>query len=179
MDFAPQDFINVVSSYLTWPDRRIICNNCDIFSRVHSDKLLITDIVKWSSSSQLIKMEELISNLFSSYVLIEHTSDLDGFDNNVISGPTVEGIIRIIESHMEMFRNKEMQITTDLTEKIDKVIIQMYINGNFETCQTHISIVSNEEDLIKIGSYLCNLKRRDVEIDTELVKYRLEHYGNK
>lgn len=179
MEFAPQDFINVISSYLTWPDRRIVCNNCDIFSRGHSDKLLVTDIVKWSSGSQLITMEELISNLFSSYVLIENASDLDGFNNSVIPGPTVEGIIRIIESHMEMFRNQRMQITADLTEKIDKVIIEMDIDNDYEKYQTCISIVSNEANLIAIGSYLCNLKYTNAEIDTESVKYRLEHYVNE
>jgi hypothetical protein len=44
MNNAPQDFVNLVSSYLPWIDRQMICNNSDLFNKAYSDKLLLADI---------------------------------------------------------------------------------------------------------------------------------------
>jgi hypothetical protein len=173
MEEAPQDFVNVVSSYLPWPERKMICDNSSIFSKAYSDKLFIADTVKWSLSSQTTSLEDLISSLCSSYALVQ-ISDFDGLNNSIIPNPLAESIIQLIQEEIDTFHGSAgLSIDADLSIQIDRLIINMYTIDQ----KTQISVVSDAENLTKIGTYLCKLRYDNVAIDVHSVKYSLSIWG--
>jgi hypothetical protein len=173
MEFASQDFVNLVSSYLPWPERRMVCDNSSIFSKAYSDKLFIADTVKLSLSSQTINLEDLVSGLFSSYALVE-ISDFDGPNNSIIPNPLAESIIQLIQEEIDTFDGSTgLSIDADLSIQIDRLIIDMYTTDQ----KTQISVVSDAENLTRIGTYLCKLKYDNVVIDVHSVKYSLSIWG--
>jgi hypothetical protein len=176
MEFAPQDFVNLVSSYLPWMERRTICDNSSIFSKAYSDKLFIADTKEWALSSQMINLEDLVSQLCSSYALVvKGWTSMDSLNNNVILAPTAEIIISIVEGTIESIgKSRKMQIDVSINKRIGRLNIEAYIRTPFNGYQTDISLVSNEDVLMKVGLYLCNLKRKNVEIYTEHIKNWLE-----
>lgn len=119
------------------------------------------------SSSQEIKIENIISEKYHTYILNERMNHLSGFNTRVIPNPSVENVIEIVEGDIKLaseFGNSQMSIFCDATQNFDKLIIQTHIDMDTNAFWRKLTIVASSTDLKKIGEYLFSLKKDERNI---------------
>jgi hypothetical protein len=176
MEGAPQDFVNLVSSYLHWQDARMICDNVGLFNKAYSDKLFTTDITKASLTSQTIGLQDLVSSLYSSYAIIERTDDEAFTDTEIIPNPTTRQIISIVDDWIRRVQgldkssdySRPPRLSADTNTKLTLLSIGMRYDF---PCRWNIFIISNEDNIREIGNYLCDLHAENIDIDVRYLRY--------
>lgn len=132
-------------------------------------------------SRQEIKIEDIVSEKYRTYILNERMDRLSGFNTKVIPNPMVEHVTEIVEGDIKLaseFGNSQMNIFCDVTKNFDKLIIQTHIDMDTNAFWRKLTIVASPEDLKKIGKYLCGLENDECkifDISIGYVKYTLQN----
>lgn len=118
-----------------------------------------------ASNSQTISLENLIFRSYASYALVEKFNHLDQFDTVIIPDPTPDQIITTVNNRLKFaskLERSEVDVSFDATAKLDRLNIDVTFSCPENTFYNKITVVTNPENVRKIGAYLCKLREADI-----------------